>query len=134
MKCRDAARFFGGAIAVHLVMSACSAVNAVPNAHAAGTPEESVESCDKIYSLDPTTHYKYAEHAYPGVSAAALASVVALVTMPAVTLGSGGSYNPAGFQKYSTTVWVRDGAVAAPCGVTNSPTTGTAITFVRRVD
>lgn len=84
-------------------------------------PDVATENCSKTYSIGPTL-YRYAEHAYPGATAAELAaSVVVLGTNP---------NGPPGFATTQTGAWVRDGAVALVCGVDSNPQFSAA-TFVR---
>lgn len=89
----------------------------VPEAQAA---ETDTERCDKSYQSSGAT-IGYAEHAYPGVSAAELATSVSLIT--SVVPGSA----PPGFDRqFALAGFVRDGVVGTSCFA------GQTVTFVRR--
>jgi len=70
--------------------------------------------------------YVYAEHAYPGLTAADLEKTVTVV-------GNATSvyFGPPGYQRVAATPWFRDGAVAVMCGAQSGPGTN-LVTFYRR--
>jgi hypothetical protein len=83
---------------------------------AAAAPSSSIENCDKSYAIG-ATNVRYAEHAYPGATAAELASVLILVAEP---------NGPPGYAQTAGIVpWVKEGSVASPCG------NATSLTFIR---
>lgn len=90
------------------------------------------EPCDKKFRTPVGQEMSYAEHAFAGASAAELALVVSFFeTAPNPNY-------PPGYTRVLASTFMKDGAVAATCGVvttsTGAPATPftTSITFVRR--
>ncbi len=82
----------------------------VPDALAGPTPPDVAdESCTKTFTPPSGPAQLYAEHAYPGKTAADLGAVHVVVTSTA-------SLVLPGYDSFATTPYVRDGAAAVPCG------------------
>lgn len=112
-----------GAIVGALVDAAHAAVDAlanpVPTASAAPLPlQVDVEPCN----VEGANGVLYAEHAYPGRSAAELSATRAIVS-PA-----GQSYFPPGYVGIVGNTVVRDGSAAVQCGIKSQP--APTVTFV----
>lgn len=109
----------------------------VPNASAAAPPatlDVAAETCSKpmTYTTAPgvTAQWVYAEHEYPGASAAELASSVSVIT--SVPTGNG-STAPPGYGQSETFFYVRDGFVSVPCGAPDLGPNLPKLTFIRRL-
>lgn len=127
-----------GAAAIYVCAAACSASSsggggALEDARAAvdalldqiaspvadakaDTPplQTATEACDKTYACN-TVQCLYAEHAFPGRTAAELRTVIAQATfLPVVSA-------PAGYTVMNVPVFIKDGSVATYCGTTATP-------------
>jgi hypothetical protein len=100
--------------------------NPVPEAAAQSlSPIVATENCDKSWPAPGYTNvsYLYAEHAFPGYTAAQLSAVRALT----VYASSTSVPVPPGYTQYQNLAFVRDGYAAIQCGSTTP--SGTTLTF-----
>ena len=116
----------GGSAPLDASVLVDSMANPVEAANAqTAAPIVATESCDKIADSGVFTS-AFAEHSFPGYSAMQLAKVLAVGT-----LTSPGTPLPAAYTQASTTIYVRDGYVAAYCGNSNAgaPSEFSSVTF-----
>lgn len=139
MKLGHIARSSAAGAIIYVAMAACASsdhgqtagadggsltTSPVPNASAAPSPasvDVATEECSKPMTLSGQA-WVYAEHAYAGAS---LEDLAASVT--AVAAGSG----PPGYDRSTTFLYPKAGAVAVPCGPAGGQVT--SVTFVRRL-